>query len=203
MKIFNHLFFIIDSHCFLYFALYCLRKCYKKSSYKYLVLFKLCSLDVVTNTLKISLAYHNKSLFLVDITAWCKSACYHEECASSRIHLNGFTISDFFLSSIQHDRKLGRQGKVHDKDWISLGTRLPHIPLATTPIRGPKLTAREAGKCSLPVCPNWNWVNIQPNLQMFLYRLVALFQRLYFSTAISKLQNFYITCVYITLRKRP
>lgn len=28
------------------------------------------------------------------------------------------------------------------------------------PIRGPNLTAREAGRCSLPVCPNWNWVNI-------------------------------------------
>lgn len=94
----------------------------------------LCSLAIVTNTLKISPAYH-KSLFLAAIPAWCKSGCYHDECASSHDSGDpsyGFTISDLFVSSSQHERKLGRQGKVYDKDWMWFGTRLPQIPLATT-----------------------------------------------------------------------
>ena len=128
MNLFNH--FFIDSHCSLYFTFHHLGKCYNKNLHTNILCYSsLCSLAVVTNTLKISPAYQNKSLFLAHITVWCKSGCYYEFASNrdSGAPSYGFPISDLFVSSSQHGRELGRQGKVYDKDWMYVRTLLPRF----------------------------------------------------------------------------
>ena len=156
-------FFSIDSRCFLYFALYCLRKCYNKNLHTNILLFKFM-LTCYCNK-------HSKNLTSLPQQEFVSSC--HPCLVQVRLLPWRVCLQSWFRGSIlwvHYLRSLRFQQSTWEKAWKTrkgLWQRLDVVwdtsaPDSTgyNPIRGPNLTAREAGRCSLPVCPNWNWVNI-------------------------------------------
>lgn len=146
----------------LHFALYCLRKCYNKNLHTNILLFKF----MLTCCCK----EHSKNLTSLTQQEFVSS--WHHCLVQVRL-LPWVCLQSWFRGSIlwvYYLRLFHFQQSTWEKAWrpkkglwqrldVVWDTSAPDFT-GYNPIRGPKLTAREAGKCSLLVCPNWNWVNI-------------------------------------------
>lgn len=159
MNLFNHLFFIIDSRCFI---LLC-------TAWGNVTIKIFTQISLFKFMLTCCCNEHSKNLTSLPqefVSSW------HHCLVQVRL-LPWVCLQSWFRGSIlwvYYLRFFHFQQSTWEKAWRpkkGLWQKLDVVwdtsaPDSTgyNPIRGPKLTAREAGKCSLLVCPNWNWVNI-------------------------------------------
>lgn len=147
--------FFIDCYSLSFILLFCHWKWYNK----YLHINILCGSSL--NTPKILPAYHSK---FVSSSHHC---LVQNQAASTRswppIIIQGFILWFHYLRFLHFQQPTWQRAWKTRKDlWqrldVAWGTSA-QISLATTQSQAPNLTAREARKCSLPVCPNRNWMN--------------------------------------------